>query len=107
MQDSTGASVEALRNIMQQIRELEETSISIAAAVDQQSIAGQDLARSIDMAARSTETVTGSVGYVRETSQTTGVAASQVLTSSSELERQAAMLQKQVQGFLSNIREAA
>jgi methyl-accepting chemotaxis protein len=107
MQDKTTESVNALQAIMKQIRELEETSISIAAAVDQQSIAGQDLARSIDLAARSTEEVSGSVSKVQQTSQTTGVAASQVLSSSTELEQQAAVLKAQVEGFLSSIREAA
>ncbi len=107
MQDKTTESVNALQAIMKQIRELEETSISIAAAVDQQSIAGQDLARSIDLAARSTEEVSGSVGKVQATSQTTGVAASQVLSSSTELEQQAAVLKTQVEGFLASIREAA
>ncbi|WP_341711001.1 methyl-accepting chemotaxis protein, partial [Erythrobacter sp.] len=40
MQDSTGASVGALRSIADQIRELETTAVSIASAVDQQSVAG-------------------------------------------------------------------
>ena len=107
MEDSTGASVKALHAIMDQIRELEETSISIAAAVDQQSVAGQDLARSIDMAARSTEAVTGNVEQVRDISHSTGEAAAQVLGSSSELERQALQLREQVHGFLDRIRAAA
>ncbi|MFA6220182.1 MAG: methyl-accepting chemotaxis protein, partial [Erythrobacter sp.] len=72
MQDSTGASVGALRSIADQIRELESTAVSIASAVDQQSVAGQDLARSIDLAARSTEEVSGSIVEVRETSMAAG-----------------------------------
>jgi methyl-accepting chemotaxis protein len=63
--------------------------VSIAAAVDQQSVAGQDLARSIDLAARNTEDVSTNIGQLRETSLATGAAASQVLTSSTELEQQA------------------
>ncbi|MBU7580848.1 MAG: methyl-accepting chemotaxis protein, partial [Porphyrobacter sp.] len=52
MQSTTGASVTALRNIAAQIESLEPTAVSIATAVDQQSVAGHDLARSIDLAAR-------------------------------------------------------
>jgi methyl-accepting chemotaxis protein len=52
MQETTSASVVALRKIAEQIKQLETTATSIAAAVDQQSVAGQDLARSIDLAAR-------------------------------------------------------
>ncbi|HBQ93366.1 MAG TPA: chemotaxis protein, partial [Erythrobacter sp.] len=92
MQNSTGASVGALRSIAEQIKELEGAAISIASAVDQQSVAGQDLARSIDLAARSTDDVSSNVGQVRETSLATGAAASQVLNSSTELEAQATTL---------------
>ncbi len=106
IQETTSASVEALRAIASQIQQLEATSVSIAAAVDQQSVAGQDLARSIDLAARNTEDVSSNIGQLRETSLATGAAASQVLTSSTELEQQAAMLKSQVQEFLSHVRAA-
>lgn len=106
IQDSTGASVTALRTIGQQVQQLEATSVSIAAAVDQQSVAGQDLARSIDLAARSTDEVSSNIVQVRETSLATGAAASQVLTSSTELEQQAITLKTQVEQFLSHVRVA-
>ncbi|MEX0341450.1 MAG: methyl-accepting chemotaxis protein [Erythrobacter sp.] len=106
MQDSTGASVGALRSIVDQIRELESTATSIASAVDQQSVAGQDLARSIDLAARSTDEVSASIVQVRETSLATGAAASQVLNSSTELEAQASTLKSQVAQFLQHVRAA-
>ena len=104
MQDSTGASVTALRSIGDQIKSLETTAISIASAVDQQSVAGQDLARSIDLAARSSDEVASNIVQVREASGSTGAAASQVLTSATELEGQAATLRLQVEDFLSHVR---
>lgn len=106
IQETTTASVEALRSIARQIEQLESTAVSIAAAVDQQSVAGQDLARSIDRAARSTEEVSSNIGQVRETSLSTGAAATQVLTSSTELEQQAATLKTQVHEFLAHVRAA-
>ena len=106
MQDSTGASVGALRSIAGQIKELESTSVSIASAVDQQSVAGQDLARSIDLAARSTDEVSAHIEQFRETSLATGTAASQVLNSASELEDQAGALKSRVDAFLQQIRAA-
>jgi methyl-accepting chemotaxis protein len=106
IQDSTDASVSALRAIGHQVEQLEATSVSIAAAVDQQSVAGQDLARSIDLAARSTDDVSSNIVNVRETSLATGAAASQVLTSSTELEEQAVVLKAQVDEFLSHVRAA-
>jgi methyl-accepting chemotaxis protein len=106
MQDTTGASVKALRAIAGQVQQLETTAVSIASAVDQQSVAGQDLARSIDLAARGTERVAGHIEDVRQLSLSTGAAASQVLTSATELQDQASHLSKQVQAFLQRVRAA-
>lgn len=106
MQDSTGASVTALRSIGEQIKQLETTAISIASAVDQQSVAGQDLARNIDLAARSTDEVSTSIVQVREASIATGAAASQVLGSATSLESQASVLRRQVDEFLQHVRAA-
>lgn len=104
MQSTTGASVKALRAIAGQVRDLESTAVSIATAVDQQSVAGRDLAQSIDLAARGTEKVAGHIEDVRQLSLSTGAAASQVLSSANELEAQAAHLSDQVRGFLGRVR---
>ena len=106
MQDSTGASVSALRSIGEQIKSLETTAISIASAVDQQSVAGQDLARNIDMAARASGEVSANIRQVRESSTSTGAAASQVLSSATELETQAKSLRAQADAFLERVRAA-
>lgn len=105
MQDTTGASVTALRSIASQVEQLEATAVSIASAVDQQSVAGQDLARSIDMAARATDAVSSHVDEVRELSLSTGAAATQVLSSATDLEQQASTLRAQVHEFLAKVRE--
>ena len=106
MQDTTGASVNALRSIADQIQELESTAVSIASAVDQQSVAGQDLARSIDLAARGTEQVSSHIDDVRDLSLNTGSAASQVLSSATNLEGQSAILREQVDAFLAKVRQS-
>ena len=105
IQLSTSNSVKALRTVGDQVKELETTAISIATAVDQQSVAGQDLARSIDRAARSTDEVSGHVDQVRETALANGVAASQLLNSATELEGQAGTLRSQVDFFLEAVRK--
>ena len=104
MQDTTGESVTALRSIATQVKELESTAVSIASAVDQQSVAGQDLARSIDLAANGTQAVASHIDDVRELSLSTGAAAGQVLTSANDLDQQAATLNAQVQAFLAKVR---
>ena len=104
MQETTGASVTALRSIASEVSQLESTAVSIASAVDQQSVAGQDLARSIDLAARGTEQVSSHIREVNELSVSTGSAASQVLSSATALEQQASTLRAQVDSFLHQVR---
>ncbi|WP_338446244.1 methyl-accepting chemotaxis protein [Pelagerythrobacter marensis] len=100
IQDSTGASVSALQVVAEQVQQLESTAISIASAVDQQSVAGQELARNIDLTARGTSEVRSNVEKIRETALSTGAAASQVLSSATELEGQASTLRSQVARIL-------
>ena len=104
MQDSTSASVGALRSIGAQVQQLEATAVSIASAVDQQSVAGQELARNIDLAACGTGEVSSNVVQVRETALSTGQSATDVLGSATELERQAATLRSQVDAMLRQVR---
>ncbi|MXO75805.1 HAMP domain-containing protein [Altererythrobacter aerius] len=106
MQDSTGASVSALQSIADQIQQLEATAVSIASAVDQQSVAGQELARNIDTAARGSGEVNATVAQVRDTALATGATSAQVLSSASELKGQAAGLRAKVDGFLRHVRAA-
>ncbi|MEM6584247.1 MAG: methyl-accepting chemotaxis protein [Pseudomonadota bacterium] len=106
MQDTTGASVNALRSIAGQVKDLESTAVSIATAVDQQSVAGQDLAKSIDLAANGTQKVAEHIDDVRDLSLSTGAAAGQVLTSANELDQQASTLNEQVQAFLNKVRSS-
>ncbi len=106
MQETTGASVGALRAIAGQVKDLESTAISIASAVDQQSVAGQDLAKSIDLAAHGTQKVAEHIDDVRALSLSTGAAAGQVLTSATELDQQASTLNDQVRAFLDKVRSS-
>ena len=106
MQSSTSNSVHALKLVSDQIEQLEATAISIASAVDQQSVAGQDLARNIDLAARSTDEVSGSMTELQQASKETGAAATQVLGSATDLERQSTNLYEQVGDFVRHVRQS-
>ncbi|NVD44941.1 methyl-accepting chemotaxis protein [Qipengyuania atrilutea] len=106
MQASTGNSVSLLKTLNNHIQQLESTAISIASAVDQQSVAGQDLARSIDRAASRSDEVVSRLGTVQQSAVTTGAAADQVKQSAGELSKQAETLRSQTDAFLSQIRSA-
>lgn len=104
MQETTGASVAALRSIASEVEGLESVAVTMAGAVNQQSYAGQDLARSIDMAARGTTQVSEHIKEAQALSASTGNAASLVLSSATALQKQAATLRSQVNGFLDEVR---
>ena len=78
--------------------------ISLAVALAKITEAEELSADSIDLAARSTDEVASHIDEFRETSLTTGTAASQVLNSATELEGQASALKQRVEAFLGQIR---
>jgi len=106
IEETTQSSVAALRGLADQIEALETTAMAIASSVDQQSRAGQDLAQSIDLAARGTEKLAAHLEDVRALSLHTGAAASQVLASASALEAEASHLSEQARAFLLRVRAA-
>ena len=106
VQNSTGKSATALTTIATEVIELQSASTMIASAVDQQAVAGQDLAKSIDMAARNTELVSTGFREVSELAVATGSTASQLRDSSGHLIRQSDRLRNQVKEFLQHVRAA-
>ncbi|MBE7201054.1 MAG: methyl-accepting chemotaxis protein, partial [Parafilimonas terrae] len=78
----------------------------IAAAVEQQGAATQEIVRNVAQAAQGagevTETISGVAGAAKET----GTAADQVLTAASELTQHSAHLGHEVTRFLATVRAA-
>jgi len=106
IQVSTEGSIAGLRGIGERVRGMEGSAVSIAAAVDEQSVASKDLARNLALAAGGAEEIGEAMNQVREMTHSTGAAASQLLDSASELHRQAASLRAQVDQFLGYMRTA-
>ena len=105
MQNQANASISELRAISEQVRQLEIAATSIASAVDQQSVAGKDLAKSIDMAASGAGEVSATTGKLREAAVNAASSATEVLHASDELKVQSGMLKDKVAGFLAHIRK--
>lgn len=104
MQNQANASISELRSISEQVRQLEIAATSIASAVDQQSVAGKDLAKSIDLAANGAGEVSATTSSLREAAVTAASSATEVLHASDELKAQSALLKDKVAGFLDQIR---
>ena len=106
MQTVTSSAVGAIRNIGQTIGEINEVTTAIAAAVEQQGAATREIARNIQHAAGGTAEVSSNIVGVSTASAEAGSAASEVLSASGALNREAEILRSEIDAFLSNIRAA-
>ena len=104
IQDATGHAVTAIVGITARIREIDDVATSIAAAVEQQGAATQEIVRNIGQAAQGTDAVTGSITGVASGAEQTDAAASQLLCAASALWRQSEHLGTEVSRFLATVR---
>jgi methyl-accepting chemotaxis protein len=106
MQSATGEAVGAIERINGTIRRMNEISTGIAAAMEQQGAATNEISRNVQQAAQGTQEVTRNIVGVNRAIGETGTASGQVLTAADELGRQAEILRGDVGSFLAKIRAA-
>lgn len=104
MQESTQSAVSAVGEITTTIGELDEISSTIAAGMEQQTSAMQEISRNLLEAAHGTEAAGDNVKNVSGLAEETGNAASDVLNASDELSVQASTMKDAVEEFLQEIR---
>ncbi|MGU3404252.1 methyl-accepting chemotaxis protein [Methylobacterium brachiatum] len=106
IQASTGQAVAAIDGIGRRIREIDGVATSIAAAVEEQGAATQEIVRNVAEAAAGTDAVTGTIASLAQAAGETGAAATQVLEAASEMSRQSEHLTAEVGRFLATVRAA-
>ncbi len=106
VQGVTDRAIGAIGAITGRIREINTVAASIAAAVEQQGAATQEIVRNVSQASSGTSEVTSNITGVARASEDTGIAASHVLSASSELSRQSEHLTEEVTRFLRTVRAA-
>jgi methyl-accepting chemotaxis protein len=106
IQGATGQAVQAIGGIGTRIQEISGVATMIAAAVEEQGAATQEIVRNVAQAATGTATVTGHIAGVAGAAEETGAAAEQVLSAASELSRQSEHLSAEVNRFLDTVRAA-
>jgi len=104
MQETTTDAVSAVQEISVTIGDLNDISSSIAAAVEQQASAMQEISRNSLEAATGTDAAGENAKNVSVLAEETGNAATDVFGASRELSRQASTLQGAVDEFLAEIR---
>jgi methyl-accepting chemotaxis protein len=106
MQSATGRSIQAIAGIERTIREIGEISGAIASAVTQQGAATQEIARSVEVAARRTNDTTDEVVRVGEATENTRASATSVKSLADDLAAAAGQIRAQVDQFFNKLRAA-
>jgi methyl-accepting chemotaxis protein len=106
MQSAAGGAAEAIRGIGSTIVQINEVVTTIAAAVEEQSAATHEIARNVQQASAGTQEVSSHVGGLTQAATHTGEISSQVLAAARNLGEQAGGLNREVDRFIANIREA-
>lgn len=106
MQQATREAATSIQAIGTTIVEVSDIATAIAAAVEEQGVATQEISRNVQEAARGTVEVASSIVEVNQGAVETGSASAQVLSASQELSQQGSRLKAQVDAFLSTVRAA-
>ncbi len=106
IQKVAGEAIDAIKGIGSIIGEVNEVATAIAAAVQQQGAATQEITRSTQFAAQGTKNVSDNITGVKADADKSAAAAENVKHASETLETQSQQLGNQVTQFLGNIRAA-
>jgi methyl-accepting chemotaxis protein len=106
IQGSTKDAVSAIQGIGSVIGQVSEIAAAIAAAVEEQIAATQEITRNVQQAARGTRDVTQNISLVKEAVSLSGTAATQVLEAAGDLSKQTERLNAEVGEFLTGIKAA-
>jgi methyl-accepting chemotaxis protein len=104
MQNATELSVVAIARIGATIGRISEISTIIAAAVEQQGAATQEIARNVGEASKGTATVTSNIADVSRGAGETGAASGEVLSSAQALSNESNRLKAEVGKFFDTVR---
>jgi len=102
----TGDASDAIAVVVSRISEISVLAGGIAAAVEEQGAATQEIVRNVGQAAQGTSEVTTNIVGVSRAAEGAGAAAAQVLGSASGLSDQAQRLDAEVRRFLDTVRAA-
>jgi methyl-accepting chemotaxis protein len=105
IQEATDSSAQAIEGIAQTIRRVDEISAAIAAAIEEQGAATQEISRNVQQAAQGTTEVSSNVAGVTQAAQQTGAASNEVLEAANALSRNGANLKSEVETFLRQARQ--
>ena len=106
IQAATQEPVGAIKEIGDTIGRMSEIAATIAAAVEEQGAATQEISRNVQQAANGTQQVSSNIADVQRGASETGSASAQVLGAAKSLSGESDRLKREVGKFLSSVRAA-
>lgn len=106
MQQSATTAVDAIRGMLKTISSINDSTTTIAAAVEEQTAATGEIAQSVGLAAKGSRDVSENILHVNTAALRTGTASAQVLSAARELSRESENLKQKVDKFFNDIRAA-
>ena len=106
IQGTTKESVEAIRQIMTMIANLEGLSTEIATTIEQQSGATVQISQNVQEAAQNVQTVDSNISGVRTAAEDSGRTATGVRDAATLLTQNSSRLSEEIQRFLADVRAA-
>jgi methyl-accepting chemotaxis protein len=106
MQDATGETVSAIQTISGTIGKIHEIATTIAAAVEEQGAATQEIARNVQQAASGTKNVSTNIASVNQATEGTARASADVQAVVGELRERAETLRRSVSSFFEELKRA-
>ena len=104
IQAETGRAVTAIGGIAATIATVNQFTMGIASAVEEQGAATQEIARNVQQAAAGTSEVSQSIGQVLEAARQTGAAADLLSGLADQLSGQSERLRRDVGGFVAEVK---
>ncbi len=106
MQSASESAVSAIGNIGEVISSIRESTVNISTAVEEQSAATNEISKNVQEASSGTQDVSSKIEQVSQQASETGTAASNVLTSSTEVDALTRDLKQEIEAFLKEVRAA-
>jgi len=104
MGEVSGGIIDALENVKGSVNRISEASVSIASAVEEQTVATNEIAKSAKEASQGTQMVSSGFEVVQGSSLEVNSASQQMSDAAKDLSMQAEALKQDVSGFISEIR---
>jgi methyl-accepting chemotaxis protein len=103
VQNSTGKAVEAIARIAHRMREIDNYTSDVAASVQQQNAATSEISKNVTSAADGAKLIVTVLSEVAGATTETQQSAQTVLAASESVEKAAANLRSEVEGFLTKV----